>query len=67
MTWVQIGTTMEGWRVYIERPEPTELVCEDCMAGDHRTCREGGGYLDDDSNERRCGCHLTAHALDNRS
>lgn len=43
----------------------TELVCEDCMDGDHEECRRQGGWPHQDTNER-CGCHLTAHALDNR-
>jgi hypothetical protein len=36
------------------------------MEGDHESCRREGGYLDDEDNSIRCGCHLTAHALDNR-
>lgn len=43
-----------------------EGVCVDCMEGDHETCRREGGYLDDEDNSMRCGCHLTQHALDNR-
>lgn len=43
-----------------------ENVCVDCMNGDHEVCRHEGGYLDDEDNDQRCGCHLTAHALDNR-
>lgn len=43
-----------------------ENVCIDCMEGDHETCRHEGGYLDDEDNSVRCGCHLTDHALDNR-
>lgn len=45
----------------------TEVLCEDCIAGDHEACRREGGYLDDEDNSLRCGCHLTAHALDNRT
>jgi hypothetical protein len=45
----------------------TERICDDCMAGDHEACRREGGYLDDHDNSNRCGCHLTAHALDNRA
>jgi hypothetical protein len=44
----------------------TERVCDDCMAGDHEACRREGGYMDDEDNALRCGCHLTAHGLDNR-
>jgi len=36
------------------------------MAADHEACRREGGYMDDEDNDRRCGCHLTAHALDRR-
>jgi hypothetical protein len=43
----------------------SEFICEDCMEGDHESCRREGGWpyqlLDD-----RCGCHLTDHRLDNR-
>ena len=47
------------------RLEVTELVCEDCVEGDHEACRRSGGWPYQDTNER-CGCHLTEHALDNR-
>ena len=42
-----------------------ELVCDDCLAGDHDECRRAGGWPHQDTNER-CGCHETAHLLDNR-
>ncbi len=44
----------------------SEWICEACMDGQHLICRREGGYLDDEANDRRCGCHLTDHALDNR-
>lgn len=43
-----------------------ELVCEDCLEGDHEACRRAGGWPHQDTNER-CGCHDTAHLLDNRA
>lgn len=36
------------------------------MEGDHKACFREGGYMDFEDNSKRCGCHLTAHALDNR-
>lgn len=45
---------------------PTERVCEDCMDGAHDACRREGGYMDDEDNDQRCGCHLTEHLLDKR-
>ena len=50
----------------IDEDDFDEIVSIDCMEGDHETCRHEGGYLDDEDNSIRCGCHLTAHALDNR-
>ncbi len=49
----------------------TELVCSDCMGDEvtgvnHEACRREGGYMDDEDNALRCGCHLAGHALDNR-
>lgn len=48
------------------RQHHPETICEDCLAGDHEACRHEGGYTDDEDNTRRCGCHTTRHALDNR-
>jgi hypothetical protein len=44
----------------------TEYVCDDCIEGDHESCRRSGGWPHQETCER-CGCHLSAHALDNRN
>jgi hypothetical protein len=49
----------------------TEVICEDCMGiggigVDHDACDREGGYMDDEDNSKRCGCHLSEHRLDNR-
>jgi hypothetical protein len=42
-----------------------EFVCDECLEGDHESCRRSGGWPFQETNER-CGCHESDHRFDNR-